>query len=392
MADRALQVESVIAGFCDDNGLPYASGKVYFYEEGTSTKVTLYTQADKGATTPNPITLNDRGAVSTPIFLDDNVKIVLEDSDGNEIDTWDELTYTFANFSVEHNADGTHKTGNFDNTHIAAAAGIVISKLANVSDEHNAGGTHKDITFGDGGMICHLFTLSNNVYIGMNCSWTGTEFTADNNTKSASIIWLAGGGTMKISNRVTTTSNWTTWDITNTFIDGTGNNEAIWGVVSTYMEHSTTTKSIVIPAAAFVGSSNNNPATVGVSVVEPAAADDAYDYAQAPVILPVGAKMTGYTIYGNTEAHADNVCNVTLRKAFNNTASTTIVDSQTITIENSETSAAASAFSETILDTTRYMFQVEIKVEDVGTGGLVSDARLYQIKLTYTVANLGETL
>lgn len=56
--------------FFTSAGAPCASCRVFTYLSGTSTKTTVYTQADLGASHSNPFTLNSAGRPTSPIFLD----------------------------------------------------------------------------------------------------------------------------------------------------------------------------------------------------------------------------------------------------------------------------------------------------------------------------------
>jgi len=70
--------------FSDVNGDPLALGRVTFYEAGTTTLKTVYSDADKTATAPNPHELDAGGFVQDGgVWLDDGrYKILVEKSDG----------------------------------------------------------------------------------------------------------------------------------------------------------------------------------------------------------------------------------------------------------------------------------------------------------------------
>jgi hypothetical protein len=58
--------------FFDASGNPLAGGKVYFYQAGTTTPQTTY--SDSGGTTPNtnPLVLNSAGRLTTPVYFGDS--------------------------------------------------------------------------------------------------------------------------------------------------------------------------------------------------------------------------------------------------------------------------------------------------------------------------------
>ncbi len=77
--------------FFDSNGNPLSSGKVYFYEVGTSTFKNTYTSSAATTTNPNPITLNAGGKSPTGgIYGIGNYRQVVKDRNGNLI--WDAVT------------------------------------------------------------------------------------------------------------------------------------------------------------------------------------------------------------------------------------------------------------------------------------------------------------
>jgi hypothetical protein len=224
MADRALQIESLLVGFSDAAGLPYSNGTLTVYDEGTTNLATIYSQSDKGVEASNPITLDTYGAVANPVFADGNVKLVLKDAAGSTIKTFDEISYSLGNLQVEHETDGTHSAGIIANVEVGAAAAIDMSKIANLTDEHNTAGTHKDIKLGDGGLFGKLQTTTTTVFLASNCYWSGTEWVAYDNTKDASVMTHIENGGVYARLKLDTSSNWVdgTWDYTFKVLDDSG--------------------------------------------------------------------------------------------------------------------------------------------------------------------------
>lgn len=76
--------------FFDNNGEPLAGGKIYFYEPGTTTYKSIYSDSNGTVTLPNPVILDSAGR--TQIFLDGYYKVVLHDANNTLIDTLDNVS------------------------------------------------------------------------------------------------------------------------------------------------------------------------------------------------------------------------------------------------------------------------------------------------------------
>lgn len=115
--------------FLDENGDPYSGGKLYFYEAGTSTPLTVYKTAS-GTAHSSPIVLDTQGRVpdSDGIFLSSasSYKVVLHDSSDVEIFSVDNL--------VTYAADGSITFANLQNMSANTVLGSV------------SGGTPEEIT------------------------------------------------------------------------------------------------------------------------------------------------------------------------------------------------------------------------------------------------------
>ena len=79
---------TVAQQYFDSSGKPLASGKLYFYDPGTTDSKTVY--SDSAETTPitQPVTLNGSG-YQPDIFFSGQAKVVLQDSDSVQIDVAD---------------------------------------------------------------------------------------------------------------------------------------------------------------------------------------------------------------------------------------------------------------------------------------------------------------
>src|SRR5210317_1340658 len=80
--------------YLDANGDPYSGGKLYFYEAGTSTPLTVYTTRT-GTAHSSPIILNSAGRIpgSNAVFVpvETDFKVVLHDSSDVEVFSVDNL-------------------------------------------------------------------------------------------------------------------------------------------------------------------------------------------------------------------------------------------------------------------------------------------------------------
>lgn len=80
----AMLIDILATGAIDDNGQPLDSGVAYLYRVGTTTLANVY--SDRALTQPaaNPYTLDSNGKAE--IYINEECRLVIEDSDGNHID------------------------------------------------------------------------------------------------------------------------------------------------------------------------------------------------------------------------------------------------------------------------------------------------------------------
>jgi hypothetical protein len=93
LADRAVQVESLLAGLTDTSGEPLAGGLVYTYESGTSTPKSVYTDQAMLSAATNPVQLDAQGR--TRVFASGAYKFVVKTADSETLYTWDNLQYVY---------------------------------------------------------------------------------------------------------------------------------------------------------------------------------------------------------------------------------------------------------------------------------------------------------
>lgn len=77
--------------FFDDNGDPLSGGKVYTYEAGTTTPLATYTDETGGTANTNPVILDSAGRANIWLATTDLYYWELEDADGNQIWTADNI-------------------------------------------------------------------------------------------------------------------------------------------------------------------------------------------------------------------------------------------------------------------------------------------------------------
>lgn len=79
--------------FFTNDGLPLNGGRIYTYQAGSTNPLTTYTDFNGNVPNSNPIILGTDGRPSLEIWLSEgyNYKFVLQDADGNLIQTYDNI-------------------------------------------------------------------------------------------------------------------------------------------------------------------------------------------------------------------------------------------------------------------------------------------------------------
>jgi len=77
--------------YFDDNGDPLAGGKLYFYETGTTTNITTYSDDSESTPNANPVILDANGRQGD-IFFSVTAKVVLKTSADVQIDVADPVS------------------------------------------------------------------------------------------------------------------------------------------------------------------------------------------------------------------------------------------------------------------------------------------------------------
>ena len=389
MADRAIQIEAFTVGFLEA-GSPLTSGQVTVYLEGTTTKAAIYTKANKTVEASNPVTLDSNGQSATPIFVDDNFKLLIQRSDLTTFKTLDELTGTVGNIQVEHESDGTHSVGIIADAEVAAGAAIARSKIANDTVAHNSDGTHKDVRFGDGGLFGGLQTLTQSVYYTMNCRWTGLDWEAYDTAKSAAMLQFntsTGEVTLRIKD--VTSPPWVPWDVTHVLASKTA--AASWQTTSDGLTHQATTHRRAISLIAFGSASGLFAnALVGDSAglfMKPAAADgnDYFQTYDLSSVVPEGATIRDVELFGATGVTYGSIGGFIHRQA-----STTEVQLSVIPVVSGGT--ATTNLNVTIpTDYQTFSYRLTIVGNVAAGGSIANDSKLYRAVITYTTVNLKQT-
>ena len=87
----AILTPMPVMQFFDDNGDPLAGGKLYTYEAGTTTPLATYTDEGGGTANTNPVILDAAGRANIWLATTDLYYWELEDADGNQIWTADNI-------------------------------------------------------------------------------------------------------------------------------------------------------------------------------------------------------------------------------------------------------------------------------------------------------------
>lgn len=139
----------------DSNGDPLASGKVHFYEPGTTTRKDTYNASDLAVANANPVILDGNGRAD--IWLNGNYKVVLTDASDVTIYTVDALNpdtddpvldiLNIDNGSFETNTAGDSKTpDSWDLTEYTGA-----TTALDTADQRHGGKAFRSTSVGSGG-------------------------------------------------------------------------------------------------------------------------------------------------------------------------------------------------------------------------------------------------
>ena len=117
--------------FFDDNGQPLAGGRLYTYEAGTLTPLATYTDETGTTSNPNPVVLDAAGRANIWLSTADLYYWELEDSNGSQIWTADNVGTIAGNADVEGPVSSTNNAiARFD----GVSGKVIQNSLATVSD------------------------------------------------------------------------------------------------------------------------------------------------------------------------------------------------------------------------------------------------------------------
>ncbi|MCP4613019.1 MAG: hypothetical protein GY845_30365 [Planctomycetes bacterium] len=102
---RAKQFNILLAGLRDSDGAAYGGYTLYFYEAGTTTAKEVWTEKEK--TCPYVSwELGPNGAAT--LYGEGVYKIILKDSDGSTVNTWDDYKVGYGKHVVSHTASNNY--------------------------------------------------------------------------------------------------------------------------------------------------------------------------------------------------------------------------------------------------------------------------------------------
>lgn len=134
-------IEYLAAGVVDSSGSIVASGTVTFYDAGTTSLRTVYEDYELATPHSNPATLDAAGRLFA--FADRRVKVVIQDSDGNDVKTIDDVGGTSAgDISTTDIADNAITSAKLDDSSIASVSNgsaLSISAAYTVTDTDGVG-------------------------------------------------------------------------------------------------------------------------------------------------------------------------------------------------------------------------------------------------------------
>jgi len=356
MAARAIQISELLSGFLDANGDPYSGGTLTVYDEGTLNLTTIYTDAAMGTPASNPITLDTYGSVANPVFCNDNVKLVLKDSLGNTIKTWDELTYATGNLFAEHSSAGVH----------------LVQPVAFSVHRNSVNQTIADSTYTKIEWTTEDFDTNSDYDNSVNYRFTPTV--AGKYVIVATVQWDALPG-----NTTTLLYLYENGAIAN----------AIQNVAS---EVRSSTPEIS------VGTDSARPASSIAAVVSdangwivPTAADGVDDRAIIPLCLPIGATVTRLDIHGLAvvDANYGTVAADLLRRDITGASWDTMATASFDGNGAQGTTGNDTSISNAVV-ATGYEYSLLVRVQ-VLAGGATTNAKFYGAKITFTTTNGGES-
>lgn len=88
---RAQAIPMLLSGIQDTSGVPLNGGTVNFYAAGTTSDQAVYSDQAKSTAAANPYTLDSNGQAQ--LYADGNYKLVIKDSGGSTLYTWDNLLF-----------------------------------------------------------------------------------------------------------------------------------------------------------------------------------------------------------------------------------------------------------------------------------------------------------
>ncbi len=346
MAARAIQISELLSGLLDANGDTYSGGTLTVYDEGTTNIADVYTDAAMGTLASNPITLDTFGSVANPIFCNSNVKLVLKDSLGNTIKTWDELTYTTGNLFKEHSSGGSH----------------LVQPVA---------------------FSVHRNTVNQVIPTGVTTKieWTTEAF--DTNSDFDNSVNYRFTPTVAGKYALTVATRWqplpgNTSIVTSIYKNGT----ELYGAENVASEGRSLAPSITVDNT-HVQLSGSNPIAFkdGSGYTRAALADGFEDYAYIPLVLPNGATITKLEIWGYTDAAPNGLLTVQMeRRAVAGVVWDTMASAQ---LYDGTSTAEDTSISDAVISA-GYAYHLWLKIR---ADAAITNAKFYSARVTFATTN-----
>jgi hypothetical protein len=346
MAARAIQIEALLVGFSNAAGVPYSGGSVTVYDEGTLNEADIYTDAAMGTPASNPITLDTYGSVANPIFCNSNVKLVLKDSLGNTIKTWDELTYTTGNLFEEHSSAGAH----------------IVQPVA-FSVHRNA--------------VNQIIPTS----VATKIEWTTKEY--DTNTDFDNAVNYRLTPTVAGKYALTAVAGWSSLPSQAEIRLDIYRNGVLYKQVTTKATQTEQGTPRIVVDDTHVQLSDSNPIAFkdGSGYTRATLADDADDYAYIPLVLPIGVTITKLEVWGYTEATPNGTVVVQMeRRAVAGLSWDTMAS---VTLINTASTGEDTTISNAVVSE-GYAYHLWLKIKASAGGAGVDKSRFYSARISYT--------
>lgn len=137
-AQRAIQVEMLLAGLIDASGKPLDGGKVFTYSAGTTTEVPMYLDSNKSVPATNPIILDSRGRAL--VFGDTSYKLIVTDKNDVVQYTLDSLTYAIPDAQAVYAGTSSGSANAYSITPVPSISALIDGQVYSFIANHATDG------------------------------------------------------------------------------------------------------------------------------------------------------------------------------------------------------------------------------------------------------------